>query len=276
VIAKRTVASLGLCALVACNVALGLEEAEIIPSLAVGGGVQSCTADVDCEDDNPCTTDHCAESLCAHDPLDGEAPFAQQIAGDCARIVCSAGQASSLADNADLPEDMQECTEDLCQAGMPVNTPREGATCAQDGGKVCNGEGECVECISNEQCTQPEECFGGGVPYQCGCTPRETCATEGMSCGSLQNDCGQLQDCDNTVMDQTETGIDCGGPTIMLGGTCDVRCKLGDSCVMPSDCGVHMSQPLTCVNMACCLPNNAMCAAPTDCCSGNCPAGTCN
>jgi len=141
----------------------------------------------------------------------------------------------SVADDADLPDDGQECTEDLCNQGTPSNPPLPAETaCSQDQGVVCNGEGECVECYSNDHCTAPETCGGGGTPGACGCTPI-SCGPSGanLTCGYAPDDgCGSPLDCNNNAQDGTETDVDCGGSV----STCSVRCNVGQSCLVGSDC----------------------------------------
>jgi hypothetical protein len=46
-------------------------------------------------------------------------------------------------------------------------------------------------------CTAPQTCGGGGMPNQCGCTPRtpaEAC-TGGQNCGTADNGCGGRVQC---------------------------------------------------------------------------------
>ncbi len=221
-----------------CHLALGIEEAE---PLAGGGGsgattTSGCTADAQCDDDDFCTVDTCVDGSCDHAPApDSDAPAEEQTTGDCQVVRCVGGVLQNLGDDADLPNDGRECTDDLCNQGNPSNPPVAAETaCSTDGGSVCDDDGNCVECYSNTQCTDPATCGGGGTPGVCGCTPI-SCGPGGanMTCGYAAADgCGSPLNCNNDVKDGDETDVDCGGDVT----TCSVRCELGESCLVPSDC----------------------------------------
>jgi hypothetical protein len=231
--------SLGVLGLVACNLVLGIEDAETIPGTGGEGASSSCGIDADCKNDNPCTEDRCIASACQHIPLDGvDAP--EQTAGDCSRVVCLSGEASNVADDADRPDDGNDCTGDACENGMPRHDALEGATCSQPGAVVCNDDGDCVECINNSYCTLPETCGGGGAQYGCGCTPTTSCTAEGLSCGALDNGCGFIS-CNNG-MDGAETDVDCGGPV----SACNIRCAADKMCLVNSDCASNSCSDLIC------------------------------
>src|SRR5205814_8015985 len=61
---------------------------------------------------------------------------------------------------------------------------QSGKLCTESGGKVCDGNGNCVGCLTNAQCTAPETCGGGGVVNKCGCG-QATCAALGKTCGMI-------------------------------------------------------------------------------------------
>src|SRR5262249_52237997 len=51
------------------------------------------------------------------------------------------------------PVDNVTCTDDVCTAGVPSNPPvQSGTMCNQMGGKLCNGNGLCVECLLAPDC----------------------------------------------------------------------------------------------------------------------------
>jgi hypothetical protein len=230
----------------ACHLALGLERAEPIEE---GGSAPSeCTADGDCDDANPCTTDRCDAGSCVADLLDGEAAPELQTAGDCRLATCAQGQLASTTDAADLPVDGLSCSDDLCNGDVPSNPPLAGGTsCDDNGGAVCDGNGLCVECFSNADCVEPEVCNGGGTIGACGCTPMTTCLTLGLTCGGGGTDeCNQPIVCSNGVKDGDETDVDCGGPQPMLGGTCANLCPTGMACVANTDCVSNLCTNLVC------------------------------
>jgi len=219
--------------LVGCSLALGLEEAEEITGS--GGG---CASASECDDANPCTEDSCDGGDCLHAPLDGDLPDDAQTIGDCRRAICAEGSISEATDAGDVPVDGKACTEDVCNGNQPQNPPKAGGSpCTENDGQVCDGNGLCVECFTNAECTLPETCGGGGPPGQCGCTPTITCGTLGLTCGGGgTNDCDMAIQCSNGIKDGDETDIDCGGPQPTMGGTCAILCSSGKSCVNNTDC----------------------------------------
>src|SRR5439155_1136187 len=47
----------------------------------------------------------------------------------------------------------QQCTNDVCTNGTPSNPPlAAGASCSQNGGTVCSGQGACVQCVAAGTC----------------------------------------------------------------------------------------------------------------------------
>ena len=219
-------------ALGGCHLALGLEEAEEIEG---AGG--NCTAASECGDGNPCTDNLCEDGQCLNPPLDGDLPADAQTTGDCRRQTCVAGEVTSTTDAADVLVDGKECTDDLCDGNQPANPPKAAGTACGDGTLVCDGDGDCVECFENDQCTPPDTCGGGGPPGQCGCDPSITCGTLGLTCGGGGiDDCSMAIQCSNGIQDGTETDVDCGGPQPMMGGSCAILCGEGKSCVNDTDC----------------------------------------
>ncbi len=206
----------------ACHLAAGIEEATLISPDDI------CDADGDCDDQNGCTTDTCVEGVCENTPLDG--PLEGQVAGDCQETRCEAGVSTTIADDADVPDDGSDCTLDGCADGTPTHDAVAGGTPCEGG--VCNGDGTCTECFANVDCTSPDTCGGGGTPGVCGCTP-VPCSMFGLTCGfAAENGCGAPLDCDNATIDGDETDVDCGGNV----NTCAVRCPAGRMCDDGTDC----------------------------------------
>jgi hypothetical protein len=131
-------------------------------SSSAGGGSASDSClnlSVECDDGNPCTEDSCdvLTDTCVAFVIDGvPAPDDEQIAGDCKVIACIDGVQSDVADNNDTPDDGLECTEDVCNGGIPVNSNVAIATPCNVGGggleKLCDGNGACVECLGPQDC----------------------------------------------------------------------------------------------------------------------------
>lgn len=123
-----------------------------------------------CNDGNACTTDSCASGVCqntpvsiddgnvcttdacnpatgiSHAPLPAGTNTAAQTTGDCRIRQCDGlGGTVNAIDNSDLPVDGNQCTNDICTAGAPMNPSLvAGSPCAQSGGTMCNGSGICV------------------------------------------------------------------------------------------------------------------------------------
>jgi hypothetical protein len=104
--------------------------------------------------DNECQARACNASTCGLTFQPAGTPVATQTAGDCQVNQCDgAGATVSVADNADVPVDSNQCTDDVCTAGVPSNPPAAVDTaCSQNGGAFCNGAGACVECNQASQC----------------------------------------------------------------------------------------------------------------------------
>ena len=159
-----------------------------------------------------------------------------------------------------------DCNKENCEPGADV---AEGTTCeisaGVDGvcfeGTAADGDGSCVECVDNAQCTGPDTCDTG--THQC---------------------VGPL--CDNNVQDVGETGIDCGGPSC---GDCDNTqgCLIADDCISGfcnalqcDPCGVNTNCALaewcdTTLDGGTCVPDKAdgqTCSAGGDaeCQNGQC------
>ena len=89
-------------------------------------------------------------------PLASGTPVANPIPGDCRADQCdgSGNIVANAVDNSDLPaDDGNQCTSDTCSGGSPMHTPRPaGDTCSQSGGSACDGNGNCVQCLSASDC----------------------------------------------------------------------------------------------------------------------------
>jgi hypothetical protein len=130
----------------------------------------ACKAiDCNCDDMNPCTTDGCpyAQWLCEYSPLDGVlVPGFKQVAGDCGVHMCVSGSEAAVADDTDVPNSSNDCVVPTCMAGAPsLPAANMGTACNTSGGKVCDGNGACVECNVDADCAPPLTCTGN--PKKC-------------------------------------------------------------------------------------------------------------
>ncbi|MFT7625797.1 MAG: hypothetical protein ACI9WU_004988, partial [Myxococcota bacterium] len=167
----------------------------------VGGGL-------DCDDQNPCTTDSCSGGVCSNDAVANDTTCADADLCDgaetCQSGACTAG-ATLVCD------DGEACTTDSCVAatGCATASAPNGTSC--DDGDVCNGNDTCnagacqagtpVDCDDQNVCTT-DSCAAGicantavGDDADCGdgdaCNGAETCQLGGCAPGTAM-DCGDL------------------------------------------------------------------------------------
>jgi hypothetical protein len=204
-------------------------------------GSLACVLPIDCAASaSPCVEATCVAGVCGTAPVAKDTPTANQAAGDCQRSVCDgAGHEIVIDDDLDVPVDGNACTDDLCAKGVPSN-PWSGAgrPCATSGGKVCDGQGGCVECVSQADC-------GGG-----------------LAC--VNNACNS---CLDHKKDGTETDVDCGGPSCL-------PCAASKACKVSSDClsSVCSGAPAVCQAPSC--GDGVRNGLETDVdCGGDCPSG---
>ena len=188
------------------------------------GTCEGCTGPADCPgDDGPCQTRTCTGGTCGFDFAPQGTVYPDQIPGDCAEAICDGnGAVTQAADDADVPADGNDCTDDLCSGGVPSNDFTAPSTpCSQDGGVVCSGAGACVECAAPSDCPT----IAHGSPS---CT-NNTCGI--ASCTAPWADCvnGPSDGCEtNTDVDPQHCGncpTTCQAPTpTCSGGNC-VGCQ---------------------------------------------------
>src|SRR5262249_26232203 len=118
----------------------------------------------DCNDMNPCTNDACnaATAKCDFTPLpDGSpTPGVMQVPGDCRVHQCIGGMDNNAVDDTDLPVGgpSPDCTIPTCTMGVPSTPPKGGGTgCNTNGGKVCDGMGNCSGCNVDTDCPGPTD-----------------------------------------------------------------------------------------------------------------------
>jgi len=118
-----------------------------------------------------------------------------QTIGDCRMTVCDGNGASvEVFNNADVVDDGNPCTDDVCNAGVSSHPPKSVGTPCSAGGTQCNGVGACVECIVASDCP--------GMDTTC-----QTRACNQYQCGMIYAAAGTLLpsqitgDCRNVVCD---------------------------------------------------------------------------
>ncbi len=163
-----------------------------------------------------CAAPACTGGVCGTAFTTAGTATSTQTAGDCQTAVCDGqGNTTSQENDADTPTPTNACTTGACSGGVPVFPPTAaGSTCNQNGGTVCDGAGNCVQCLTNADCAS-------GV-----CTAMSTCAAPS---------------CTDGLQDGNETDVDCGG-------TCPV-CATGQHCAVPADCAADLCTSGICAGL---------------------------
>ena len=209
--------------------------------------------------DTECMTRTCVGGVCGFTFAPFGTVTASQTSGDCQKKVCDgAGGIASVADNTDLPNDGNQCTTDVCTAGVPsITAAPSGTPCSQNGGTVCDGTGTCVECLSDANCASGFYCSSGTCVAKKSngvvCVGGNQCAsgncTDGVCCNSV---CGGLcQACNLTGSVGTCANIPLGNDPA---NECAGNCNGAGGCT---------------------LANGAVCSNNSQCTSGNCVDGVC-
>ncbi|MEZ4314092.1 MAG: hypothetical protein R3F14_39230, partial [Polyangiaceae bacterium] len=219
----------------------------------------------------------------------------EQVEGDCKTYTCEGTDIIAVPDDDDLPNDANECTQDACSGGGVLNTPLPaGDPCAQDGGKVCDGDGACVACNDTKDCDDgfvcsashdcvPASCedgekSGDETDVDCGGVCLDTCAPGQMCNGPedcIHGVCKQgiclVPTCGDGVQNGNETDVDCGGSC--SAGFNPKKCDPGEGCMVNADCKGNECSGTICVpNCDDGILNNG--ESDIDCGGPNC--GACN
>lgn len=138
------------------------------------GACAVCLVASDCAgtDDN-CQKRTCMAGQCgvAYEPAGAVLPPAAQATGDCQQARCDGkGAVELVADDADVSDDQNDCTDDVCSAGASSNPPKGSGTACGNGLK-CDGSGQCVGCVSADDCAgtntecRTKVCLGGSCGF---------------------------------------------------------------------------------------------------------------
>lgn len=232
-----------------------------------GGGVckatPQCATPADCPaPPNECVKATCDNGQCGTSFVANDTPVAQQTVGNCTVDVCDGnGNIKTVNDDADLPPDLGiPCQAPMCDQGTPGMKPQPATTsCSDNGGTMCDGNGNCVQCLQASDCGADTACR----TFAC---DAGTCAANDVAAGALvadptTGDCRSDQ-CDgngNIVVDAPDgldlpvDGNECtedvctagtpSNPPLTAGATCSqnggTMCDgsgLCVECVQDSDC----------------------------------------
>jgi hypothetical protein len=267
-----------------------------------GGGTCSacatgsaCTVNADCTT-HACdaTTLHCVASQCSDHQHDGAETDVDCGGGTCP--TCMTGQA--CASGSDCTSNACDASTLHCVADPCSDHLRDGAETDVD----CGGTDSCARCMNGLRCMSDADCMssacdassllcvadpcadhrrdgaesdvdcGGGTCPACAlgqvCRSDTDCTTN--ACDGISLACVTDQ-CSDHRRDGAETDADCGG------GTC-MRCLVGQSCALDSDCTSNAcdATSLTCVMNQCMDHRIDGVESDIDCGGGTCPVCTVN
>ncbi len=120
-----------------------------------------CTTAADCgAPASACSENTCENKVCKTTNLAEGTKVAAQTAGDCKVNQCDgSGNVVTTNDDTDVARDDQECTDDVCTAGVPSHPARAANSACGTGGLLkCDGAGACVSCTTAADCGADSEC----------------------------------------------------------------------------------------------------------------------
>ncbi len=266
-----------------------------------------CNARSDCTDlppDDECQQRACVAGQCVMEPTPANTEIALQTAGDCKVSVCNgAGGVMTIAAAADVPNDANECTDDVCTGDQPSNPFVMAGTGCMAGS--CNASGQCVGCSSPEDCgtstfCAQHTCTQGvcGLTYPASGTALPLALQTGGDCAELRcNGIGGTQSVASNSDVPPDDGNECTGEACVGGSpqhpsrpldtvcsTAGVVCDGAGACVEcnnPSQCANQGSvcQTASCGNDHLCglvdLPQGSA-APPSAQTDGDCRIVVCD
>ena len=229
------------------------------------GACVGCVTDADCSPDKDCEDWACVNEVCTvtNRPAGTPLPNDKQTPGDCKNAVCDGnGGVMGEPNDGDVPSDEgKECTNQVCTGGTPM-FPNTNAGDGCSNGGVCDGAGECVECLVSGDCDggftcAMNKCFscddgmknGAETDVDCGVGCKK--CTEGESC-NVPDDCDydvcnpdkKCGGCNDGIKNGAETDVDCGGDTCK-------DCNDGKVCEDNADCASNACFDGVCCDAVC-------------------------
>lgn len=260
-----------------------------------GGGGGGCTAADECpQPESECQVAVCDfdTGACSFDDLP-DGPTEIQAPGDCQVTACEGGVLQSAADDTDLPEDNNPCTDDTCQDGVPTNAPRTGQPCGSGNG-TCNDQGQCVGCVTALDCGTDSFCLQWACSAEQICEPQFPNAGNPLPTGQTPSDCKVVVCGDNGVpeeigdsTDPIVDGIECtadlctgnvpSNPPSSPGKPCSGGVCDGNGACVECINDIHCTSPERCdgSDQLCKSGRGASCNADTDCFSDHCVDDVC-
>lgn len=200
------------------------------------------------------------------------------------------GSSPECSQPEDCPGVDLTCSFRSCEASQcGLASAPESTTCAYNGGQVCDGQGNCVECVQGSDCPQGVCQSGQCAPSSCLDSVEngdETDVDCGGSCAPCANglDCLTEDDCISGVCTAGTCGPCLNDGACPLdhycdgGGACQPKKILGDVCTASGQCLSDFCSPQDglCCDGACNLACEACLFAKTGSANGTCDAVTAN
>lgn len=278
-----------------CVAIYGFDDFEKTPPIA-------CNLAKDCPGTEACGQPQCINGLCAlANPVAANALSVNHKLGNCLRFICD-GQGNEIIklDDTNARHDGDDCTDDRCVDGLPVNTiSQAGTPCGTDGMLQCSDSGHCTGCEKNQDCGVDSDCIewtcedkvcvrnlqivgtAVGNPVKGDCK-KNICNAIGESPETFSADDAPSDDdpctadyCttdEKVVHDQLPEGAVCGDcSTCTIDGSCKScdaatsDCYMGSCVPKPQACKTNEECPSTyCVDGYCC---DTECSAKCMACS---------
>lgn len=232
------------------------------------GDCVECLDESDCLDSTDCEIHSCELGACTTNFVAAGTPLPDPVDADCRALECDgAGLSAEVDDNGDVFIDLNPCTDDLCDQGVPENpVTMAGTACGAD--DLCDGAGACVDCLGPTDCPslncESNVCLGAtcvdGIEngsetaLDCGgscppCSTGQPCLVGldcvGGICAGSPLICQAT--CADGIQDQDESDVDCGG-------VCPA-CVVGQGCNDDGDCA---SGVCSASNVCTCSPNDGV------------------
>ena len=233
-----------------------------------------------CGNDSVCQTFTCsAAGVCITNNVPNGTAIASgmQTTGDCKTIVCNgAGVTTTAVNNSDVPVDGITCTQDLCNAGNPVNpSAPAGTACSQTNGIKCDGNGACVACLAPADCGTTTFCktFSCSAAGTCSSTNKAN-GTPLPSQDQITGNCQTavcMSGATGSINDDTDVDVD---GNMCTNDTCSNGTPQNPILPLGTPCGAAQMCNASGVCVGCNV--DADCGAPAnECQTPVCNQGTC-
>ena len=253
------------------------------------GAGSPCIVDADCPlPPTQCLIARCEQGLCSTRNAAQGSMLVADTPADCHALACDGlGNYVRVVDQANVLSATSPCFLGACNsAGTPSTEPTAAGTpCSNaQGGVVCDGAKNCVQCLHSSDCPNGMSCSAtercvapactdvdcGGACPPCGdgkkCLTDTDCAS--YACDAALHTCDANQ-CADQQQDGLETDTDCGG------GACP-PCALTKGCLVSADCASNACDAikLVCIGNSCADHRKDGFETDIDCGGGGC--GACN